>query len=149
MHLSIRQMIYYGSIAAAFLLFITVPDVIFQLLFELGHFMFESVFELADIAFEIIESILDKIIEHLFHTELQETQAIVFYLMLSVGAYLGYRIFRALIPYCQLRACVLMQSCRDRKRQWHNQWQSLSFWEKVRWTSIVGFGLYLLSFLFF
>ena len=149
MHLPIRRMIYYGSIAAAFLLLFTAPDVIFELLFELGHFLFETVFEVADIAFEIIESILDKTIEHLFHTELQETQAIVFYLMLSVGAYLGYRALRALIPYCQLRACVFVQSCRDRKRQWHDHWQSLPFLEKVKWTSIVGFGLYLLSFLFF
>lgn len=149
MHLSFRRMLYYGSIAAAFLLFFMIPDVIFELLFELGHFLFETVFELVHIVFEIIESILDKTIEHLFHTELQETQAIVFYLMLSAGTYLGYRIVRSLVPYCQLRVCVFVQSCRDRKKKWHDHWQSLSIWDKVKWTSIAGFVLYLLSFLFF
>jgi len=63
---------------------ILAPDVVFGLLFEALHFLFEHLLELSHLAFEFVESALDHLIEHLFHTDLHQTQVIVFYILLSV-----------------------------------------------------------------
>lgn len=53
---------------------ITMPDIVFGLLLESAHLLFE-----------IIESALDHMVEHFFHTETRETQIIVFYLMMTMA----------------------------------------------------------------
>ena len=75
-----RKVIQYGLAIIGIAIILTMPDVLMGLLFELVHFFFELLF----IIFEWVESTLDKLIEHLFHTELHETQIIVFYLIVCI-----------------------------------------------------------------
>lgn len=49
------------------------------------------------LAFEWFEFGLEELIEHVFHTTRQQTQAIVFYLLLSLGLFLCYRLSLKLI----------------------------------------------------
>jgi len=75
-----------GLIFASVITVIAAPDMVFGLLFELLHFLFEHFLELIHIAFELIESNLDHLVEHLFHTDLQQTQIIVFYTLCFLPA---------------------------------------------------------------
>lgn len=43
-------------------------------------------FHIADISFEWIESTLDTLVEHLLHTDIRQTQIIVFYLLVGIAA---------------------------------------------------------------
>lgn len=62
----------------ALALVLVTPNAAFGLLLQSGQLSYE----LAHLLFELFESILDHLVEHLFHTNTQETQLIVFYLML-------------------------------------------------------------------
>ncbi|MDD5581233.1 MAG: hypothetical protein PHY16_18440 [Methylobacter sp.] len=90
---------YQKTVSASYLLgiagLIIMPDLIFGLLLDLTH----NLRELVHLLFESIESTLDHIVEHLFHTDLHETQIIVFYVMLSMafdGLYYLWRIMPGL-----------------------------------------------------
>lgn len=61
---------YFLAVAAI----LVMPDAIFGLLLELTH-----------LAFELVESALDHLVEHTFHTETRETQLIVFYIMVTLA----------------------------------------------------------------
>lgn len=92
----VQQLVVKGFILAVVVTVIAMPDVVFGLLFELFHFLFELFLHIIHLVFEFIESNLDHLIEHLFHTDLHQTQVIVFYILLSFGLYGLYRLWRAL-----------------------------------------------------
>ncbi len=60
---------------------LVMPDAIFGLLLELAH----RLLELTHLAFERVESVLDHLVEHIFHTETREPQFIVFYIMVTLA----------------------------------------------------------------
>lgn len=95
----LQQLWVWGFILAAVITVVAIPDVVFGLLFELFHFLFEHVLEFIHIVFEFTESTLDHLIEHLFHTGVHETQVIVFYILVSFGLYVLYRLWRVLPPF--------------------------------------------------
>lgn len=74
-----------ASKIAALIFVVTMPDTAFDLIAGTSHLCLEIV----HLAFELIESGLDHLVEHLFHTEMRETQIIVFYLMLGMGISIG------------------------------------------------------------
>lgn len=90
-----------GVILAAVMAIIVAPDVVFGSLFELLHFMLEHFLEFIHLTFEFIESNLDKLVEHLFETDLHQTQVIVFYIIASFVLYSLYRLWRAVPPFCR------------------------------------------------
>jgi hypothetical protein len=65
---------------------------LFEILVELSHLMLE----LAHYMFEILESALDHLVEHVFHTEMRETQVTVFYLIVSMACGGLYCLWRAM-----------------------------------------------------
>jgi hypothetical protein len=71
---------------------LTMPDAVFGLLLEISHL----ILELVHFLFEIIESALDHLVEHIFHTETRETQIIVFYLMMAIGLAAIYYLCRSI-----------------------------------------------------
>ena len=88
-----RKIIQYGLALIGIVIIMTMPDVVMGFLFELVHFFFELLF----IIFEWVESTLDKVVEHLFDTELHETQTIVFYLMVGIVLLPLYYLWRMLL----------------------------------------------------
>lgn len=80
-----------------FLIAVIVPDVLIDLTLSLLHLLFE----ILHLTFEFIESALDQMVEHLFHTDTHETQLIVFYILCSVAVYFLYRLARAVPRYYQ------------------------------------------------
>lgn len=88
-------------ILAVVITVIALPDVVFGLLFELCHFLFELFLEFSHLAFEFIESNLDHLVEHLFETDVHQTQVIVFYIIVPFVFYGLYRLWQVVPPFCR------------------------------------------------
>ncbi len=85
MILSINRKVAYGLILTVIVIVILMFDTLFGLLLELIH-----------VSYELFEHSLDMLIEHIFHTDRQDTQVIVFYLMLSIAGYALYQLYQLL-----------------------------------------------------
>jgi hypothetical protein len=143
--------ILYGLALMGIISMIIMPDVVIGLLFELVHFFFELLFHLADISFEWIESTLDTVIEHLFHTDLHETQIIVFYLIAGIAAfplYYLWRMLRSLFFRSKDAYHTAHAACLQYKARALNYWQHLSLINKVKFVALSAGIIYLASFLF-
>ena len=143
--------ILYGLALIGIVIIITMPDVVMGLLFELVHFFFELLYEVADISFEWIETLLDKIVEHLFHTELHQTQIIVFYLIMGIALLPLYYLWRMLLRLF----FRLKENLHAAHAAWTLYktrvilyWQDLSLIDKIKLIVITAGAIYLASFIF-
>ncbi len=139
-----RKILQYGLALIGLVIIMTMPDVIMGLLFEVVHFFFELLF----ILFEWVESTLDKLIEHLFHTELHETQTIVFYLIVGIVLLPLYYLWRMLKRLFYWSKETLPLKWMLYKTQAIFYWQDLSLFDKIKWIAITVVAIYLASFLF-
>ena len=137
----------YGLALIGIVFMILMPDVVMELLFELVHFFFELLF----ISFEWLESTLDTVVEHLFHTDLHQTQVIVFYLLVGIAAYPFYSLWRKLRRLFFRSKETLHAAhaeCLLYKNRASSYWQQLSLIDKVKFAAISGGIIYLSSFIF-
>ena len=139
-----RKILQYGLALIGLVIIMTMPDVIMGLLFEVVHFFFELLF----ILFEWVESTLDKLIEHLFHTELHETQTIVFYLIVGIVLLPLYYLWRMLNRLFYWSKETLPLKWMLYKTQAIFYWEDLSLFGKIKWIAITVVAIYLASFLF-
>jgi len=123
---------------------IIMPDVVIGLLFELVHFFFELLF----IAFEWVESTLDKLVEHLFHTELHQTQIIVFYLLVCIIVIPLYYLWRKLLRFYFRLKEAFPETWMQYKTRATIYWQDLSLIDKIKIIAIAAGAIYLSSFIF-
>jgi hypothetical protein len=144
MILTTHQKILYGLVLIGVVIIITMPDVVIGLLFELAHLIFELVF----ISFEWIESLLDHIVEHLLHTELHQTQTIVFYLLVGIAAYPFYYLWRKLLRLFFWLKESLLTAWVVYKNHTIVYWQNLSLIDKIKVLVIAAGAIYLASFIF-
>ncbi len=143
MILTTHQKIIFGLVLIGIVIFLTMPDVVIGLLIELIHLFFEVVF----ISFEWLESLLDHVVEHLLHTELHETQTIVFYILMGIVALPLYYLWRVL-PGVFFRTKENVQVIwAQYKNQTRLYWQELSLIDKIKVAVITLGALYLASFL--
>ncbi len=154
MILTTYQKIIYGLVLLGIVVMVTIPDMVIELSTELFHLIFELIFEVADVTFESVETMLDNVIEHLFHTGLHDTQIIVYYVIVSVLAYPLYRLVRVLLRYLFRILTAIPIKYADYKNQWlllrqdiSYYWQKLPFISKLKWVLITTSILYLASFL--
>ncbi|HEY8095496.1 MAG TPA: PilZ domain-containing protein [Methylobacter sp.] len=119
-------------ILAAVMTVIVAPDAVFGLFFELLHFLFEHFLESLHLAFEFVELNLDKLIEHLFETDLHETQVIVFYIIASFVFYGLYRLGRAVPPFCRQLKNNQIAYWSRKKASFLFYWREQSVFNKVK-----------------
>ncbi|MGZ8096467.1 MAG: hypothetical protein ACXWUD_09515 [Methylosarcina sp.] len=62
------------------------------IIYSLQDVLLDWTLHLLHVAFEWFEFGLEELIEHVFHTTRQQTQAIVFYLLLTLGVVICYRL---------------------------------------------------------
>ena len=117
---------------------IILPDVVFGLFFGLVHI----VLELAHMIFEFIEVNLDRIVEHIFDTDVHQTQVIVFYLMLAIALGGVYYLW-SLVPrvYHQSKE-NLLDAWLEKKAFASIYWRELSLINKIKLAAIFTAGLY-------
>lgn len=129
MILSINRNVAYGLILTVIVIVILMFDTAFELLLELTH-----------VSFELVEHWLDMLIEHVFHTNLHDTQIIVFYLMWAMVGYPLYRLYKLLrtLPrrYCEFKE-NLVAAWLQLKIEILAYWQDLPATGKTKW--IMGF----------
>ncbi|MDD5580571.1 MAG: hypothetical protein PHY16_14990 [Methylobacter sp.] len=133
----VYRKIVYGSILAAIALFVAIPDVIVELLLEFVHLLFES-----------IESVLDTFIEHLFHTDLHQTQVIVFYILLILVMGGLYGLWLVVPPFCRQCKEDLLDFCSDQKTRFSLYWNQLSSTQKIKLATITAGASYLFLVIF-
>lgn len=147
--------IYYGSVLAGLVILFLFPVEIFGFLFDffhslidflfgLLHNLFLIVFELGHLLIELVESTLDNLIAHLFHTDLHTTQTIVFYIMLLLGIYIGYQILLILIAFSRRCSNKLLNTYSQYKHRAVTSWHAVGSTEKFKWIVILGACLYLI-----
>jgi len=141
---SYRKYILYALVLSGIIIMITMPDVVIGFLFESVHLFFEVLF----IVFEWIESTLDHLVEHLFETELHETQTIVFYIMVVIVLLPLYYLSRMLLRLFFRLKEALPDAWAQYKIRVTLYWQGLSLTGKIKWILITMGTIYLASFLF-
>jgi len=117
---------------------IILPDMVFGLFFEMVHILLE----LANMIFEFIEVTLDHLVEHIFDTDVHQTQVIVFYLMLSIAAWGLYYLW-SLLPrfYHQSKENLLAFWLRQ-KTFVSVYWRDLPLVNKIKLAVISIAGIY-------
>ena len=143
MILTTHQKITFGLLLLGIVIFITMPDVVIGLLIELVHLFFEVLF----ISFEWLESLLDHVVEHLLHTELHETQTIVFYILMGIVALPLYYLWRVLLGFFSRTKENVQVIWAQYKNQTRHYWQELSLIDKIKVVVITVGAFYLASFL--
>jgi len=121
-----------GLILAAAIAVIVAPDVVIGLLLELLHFLFEHFLEIIHLSFEFIELNLDHLVEHLFHTDLHQTQVIVFYTIATFVVYGLYRLLRALPSFYRRCKNSLLSACAHQKASLLYYWREQSLTNKCK-----------------
>lgn len=112
---------------------VVIPDVVF----ELFHGLLELLIESAHILFEIVEVALDKVVEHTFHTDLHDTQIIVFYIIaifVSFGLWCLWPGAKRFYRYCK---DSITNTKTFYKVQAQDYWQSLRGIKKIQFLTIV------------
>jgi hypothetical protein len=127
---------------------IAMPDLIVGLLFSLVHFFFELIFEVAAISFEWLETFLDHIVEHLFETELHETQTIVFYIISFIALFPIYALWRVLPDFYLRVKNALLTGWQINKYKATHYWQELTLNDKIKVGIITIISIYLGLFVF-
>ncbi len=125
-----------GLILAAVITVLAAPAMMFGLLFGLLHFLLEVSLHLLHLGFEFIESNLDHLIEHFFHTDLHQTQVIVFYIIVTVVVYGLYRLWRVLPFFCRRCKDSLFAACAHKKASLVFFWQEQSLLDKCKLIAI-------------
>ena len=139
----IHRKIIYGLALIGIVFMITMPDVVMGFLFELVHLFFELLF----ISFEWIETLFDHIVEDLFHTELHQTQTIVFYLLVGLFVFPLYYLGRMLLRLFFRLKETLIEEWALKKTSAILFWQDLSLIDKIKWIVITVGAIYLASFI--
>ena len=124
---------------------VTVVMIVFM--YDVVLDLLDSLFSFVSMLFEWVEYVFDSIISGLFETGHHETELITFYLLLSIGGYLCFRLVRALPRlYRQFkrnqRAAWLRQ-----KRRTTFYWRHLSIFKKIKLFGITSIGFTCLLFL--
>ena len=111
--------------------------------------MLHSLFIMVHLAFEWLELTLDHIIEHIFHTDRQQSQIIVFYLLWLIALYGLYRICRALPGIYNRLKEQLFATLLEGKSYLINYWKDQSSAQKIKWLAFFMVSLYCLVFITF
>jgi hypothetical protein len=108
-----------------------------------------SLFLMVHIAFEWLELTLDHIIEHIFHTDRQQSQIIVFYLLWLIALYGVYRLWRTLPDiYSRLKEQIFATGLQC-KSYLVDYWRDQSSVQKIKWHSFFIVSLFCLIFITF
>ena len=144
-----HKKIKYGLFIIGAIILLVAPDMIANILITIVHFIFALILHLAEVTFEGLESLLDKIVEYFFDTELHETQTIVFYLMILIALFPLYLLIRVLPGFFIWLKEILITTWARHKSNVIIYWEDLSSHDKIKMTILVVLAAYLILFLFF
>lgn len=121
-----------GAVLAAVIVVLAIPDVVFGLLVDSAHFLLNLILHILHVLFEFIELSLDHLIEHLFETDLHQTQVIVFYVILSFIVFGLYLLGRKLPSFCRRLKQSLLRTYEFKKASARFFWREQSWLNKIK-----------------
>ncbi len=107
-------------------------DTLWDLFLSLLHFVLGTL----HILFEFCEHTLERLIEHIFHADPRTAEIIVFYIILSIGAYVAFKLMQALPQWYGKLAEQLTDYWHNEKTRTVSYWQHQPTAEKIKWSSI-------------
>ncbi|SJM95020.1 conserved membrane hypothetical protein [Crenothrix polyspora] len=112
-------------------------DTFWDLFLSLLHYLFG----ILHLMFEFCEHTLERLIEHLFHVDPRTAEVLVFYVMLSIGAYATLKLIQ-LLPDCY-RALVEQVTAywQQSKAETLGYWQAQSLKGKIQWGAVFMVGM--------
>lgn len=108
--------------------------------------LFHSLFSVLHITFEWFEFTLELIIEHVFHTNRQQSQIIVFYLLWCFLLFGFYLLWRALPEYFNRFKEQLLAKWFQYKTSINGYWRAQSLIQRVKWITSLTLSMYCLIF---
>lgn len=123
--------------------FIQVPELFFEVATDLFSFVIDEFVGIVHLFYEIIEYGLDYIIEHIFHTDMQATQTLVFYLQNILMIGLSIPVFRLILEFCKSQVKQFQLFLYRKKSSVFYFWGGQTVLRKI---GIVGFLVLLTSF---
>jgi hypothetical protein len=144
-----HKKIKYSLLIVGTIILLIAPDMIANMLMTIVHFTFALILHLAEVTFEGLESLLDRIVEYFFDTEVHETQTIVFYLMILIALFPLYFLCRVLPGFFIWLKEILITTWARHKSNVIIYWEDLSSHDKIKMTTLAILAAYLILFLFF
>lgn len=141
-----NRTILYSLALVGIAVILTIPDVIFDFSLDLIHTLFDFLLDSIHTILEGIELVLDNVVEYSFHTDLQQTQLIVFYIMLLMGLGISYGLLKLLLRLYRKCKNILISVWLEEKTLISLYWLNLSLINKIKLITIIG-GLAYLFFL--
>jgi hypothetical protein len=111
--------------------------------------MLHSLFSILHITFEWVELALEELIEHIFHTNRQQSQLIVFYLLWLIALYGLYWLWQALPGFYSRLKKHLLVTCLYYKSYVTRFWSEQTSIQKIKWVTSLTASLYCLAFFAF
>lgn len=106
--------------------------IIIAIVITLYDVMLHSLLTIVHIAFEWFELALEEVIEHLFHTNRQESQIIVFYLLWLIALYGFYRLWLVLPGFYNRLKNQLLATSKQYQSYISSYWKELSPVQKIK-----------------
>jgi len=120
---------------------ILIPFILIGIVITLYDVMLHSLFLIVHIAFEWLELALEELIEHVFHTNRQQSQIIVFYLLWLIALYGLYRLWRALPGFYSRSKEQLLAAGLQYKSYLADYWREQSSIRKIQWLATFSVSL--------
>jgi hypothetical protein len=112
------------------------PWEVLDLLVEVLDFLWEWLVELLDITFEALESLLDHVVEMALETGRQDTQLIVFYILMAIFAMVLYRLSLGVPALYRRTLKRLQDSWFAYRNRVYQDWQNKPMLEKAKAVAI-------------
>ena len=138
-----RRLFVNGLLSIFVISILAMPDLAYELLLGVFDFVFEYFVETVHLAHELFEYNLDHLIEHFFHTGLQETQTIVFYMQIIFLLVFLYAVLRKVPAACRHFLSYCRKFYHRKKSSLLYLWGEQSMWYKI---GLVGGGWWLTIF---
>lgn len=132
----VQHLIAHSFIAALIVMVFLMPETLFGFLLDASHFIIEITLHMLHLGFEFIEYNLDHFIEHQFHTELHDTQVIVFYIIMAIASLLVYLLWVKLPAFCGRLKNRVISYCLRKKGSFFYYWGNQTLFEKLKLFSI-------------
>lgn len=128
---------------------ILIQFILISIVITMYDVMLDSLFSIVHIAFEWFELALEELIEHIFHTNRQQSQIIVFYLLMSLAFYGLYRLWRAVPGLYSRFKEQLFVSISQYKLYLTRYWRGQSSIQRIKWVTSFTLSVSCLAFFAF
>lgn len=107
-------------------------DTFWDLFLSLLHHLFGML----HLMFEFCEHTLERLIEHLFHVDPRTAEVMVFYVMLSIGAYAVFKLIQRLPRWYNVLVHWFAAFWQQEKDKTLEHWQAQPVKGKIQWGAI-------------